>query len=97
MYATMKRLRDALRPSDSDDMWIGPAPSRQRLEERLRGDDEALNLLFEWSMAEYAEYYQRDERLQTALLGQGVIGIEYWTGRTPDSSVMRGGLEAVFG
>ncbi len=31
------------------------------------------------------------------LVGQGVIGIEYWTGKTPDASVMRGGLEAVFG
>jgi shikimate dehydrogenase len=31
------------------------------------------------------------------LVGQGVIGIEYWTDRTPDPSVMRGGLEAVFG
>ena len=30
------------------------------------------------------------------LVGQGVIGIEYWTGRTPDASVMRAGLEAVF-
>lgn len=31
------------------------------------------------------------------LVGQGVIGIEYWTGRTPEASVMRAGLEAVFG
>lgn len=31
------------------------------------------------------------------LVGQGVIGIEYWTGQTPDPSVMRAGLEAVFG
>jgi len=31
------------------------------------------------------------------LVGQGLIGIEYWTGRTPDASVMRAGLEAVFG
>lgn len=30
------------------------------------------------------------------LVGQGVIGIEYWTGRIPDASVMRAGLEAVF-
>ena len=30
------------------------------------------------------------------LVGQGVIGIEYWTGRMPDASVMRAGLEAVF-
>lgn len=31
------------------------------------------------------------------LVGQGVIGIEYWTGKTPDASVMRRGLEEVFG
>ena len=30
------------------------------------------------------------------LVGQGVIGIEYWTGRMPNASVMRAGLEAVF-
>ena len=30
------------------------------------------------------------------LVGQGVIGIEYWTGRTPDAAVMRGALEKVF-
>lgn len=31
------------------------------------------------------------------LVAQGVIGIEYWTGRSPDSAVMRRGLEEVFG
>ncbi|MEQ1842626.1 MAG: shikimate dehydrogenase [Verrucomicrobiales bacterium] len=31
------------------------------------------------------------------LVAQGVIGIEYWTGRTPDRKVMRRGLEDVFG
>lgn len=30
------------------------------------------------------------------LVAQGVIGIEYWTGQTPDASVMRHGLEEVF-
>lgn len=30
------------------------------------------------------------------LVSQGVIGIEYWTGRSPDPSVMRRGLEEVF-
>jgi len=30
------------------------------------------------------------------LVAQGVIGIEYWTGRSPDPSVMRAGLEKVF-
>jgi shikimate dehydrogenase len=31
------------------------------------------------------------------LVAQGVIGIEFWTGQSPDAGVMRGGLEAVFG
>jgi shikimate dehydrogenase len=31
------------------------------------------------------------------LVAQGVIGIEFWTGRTPDPAVMRRGLEEVFG
>lgn len=30
------------------------------------------------------------------LVGQGVIGIEYWTGKTPDPAVMRRALEEVF-
>lgn len=30
------------------------------------------------------------------LVGQGVIGIEYWTGKTPDAAVMRRALEEVF-
>ncbi len=30
------------------------------------------------------------------LVGQGVIGIEYWTGKTPDAAVMRRALEQVF-
>jgi len=31
------------------------------------------------------------------LVAQGVIGIEYWTGRSPNPAVMRSGLEEVFG
>lgn len=31
------------------------------------------------------------------LVAQGVIGIEYWTGKSPDPAVMRKGLEDVFG
>lgn len=30
------------------------------------------------------------------LVGQGVIGIEYWSGQTPDAKVMRAALEEVF-
>src|SRR5579872_3743811 len=56
------------------DTWIGPAPTREEIEERLGGDDEARSLLLDWSMAEFVERYLRDERLQVAYLGQGVIG-----------------------
>ena len=69
-----RRLRDALRPAGDGDLWIGRAPSRDELERRLGGDDEARKLLFEWSMVECVEHYLSDERLQSAYLGQGVIG-----------------------
>ena len=74
MHDLMRRCRDALRPAGEGDLWIGRPPSREQIEERLRGDQEAINLLFDWSMVEYAERYLKDERLQMAVLGQGVIG-----------------------
>lgn len=70
----VRRLRDALRPSDDRDFWIGEAPSREEIEDRLGNDAEARALLFEWSMAEFVERYLEDERLQYGYLGQGVIG-----------------------
>jgi phytoene dehydrogenase-like protein len=74
MNDVVLRLRDALRPAGAGDMWIGEAPTREQIEEKLGNDDEARALLFEWSMAEFVERYLRDERLQIAYLGQGVIG-----------------------
>jgi phytoene dehydrogenase-like protein len=75
MNDVITRLRDALRPdSNAHDLWIGDAPTREHLEELLVNDSEAHSLLFEWSMAEFVERYLSDERLQTAYLGQGVIG-----------------------
>jgi phytoene dehydrogenase-like protein len=74
MCAVIRRLRDALRPAGEDDLWIGDAPTREQIEERLGSDSDARALLFEWSMAEFVERYLRDERLQVAYLGQGVIG-----------------------
>ncbi|HSB62004.1 MAG TPA: NAD(P)/FAD-dependent oxidoreductase, partial [Vicinamibacteria bacterium] len=68
------RVRDALRPLDGRDVWIGPPPAREALEDRVGGDREAVGLLFEWSMQELVERYFQDERLQMAYLGQGVIG-----------------------
>lgn len=72
--AVKARLRDALRPAGSGDMWIGRAPTMDEIEDRLGGDHEARHMLFEWSMVECVENYFQDERLQMAYLGQGVIG-----------------------
>jgi phytoene dehydrogenase-like protein len=69
-----QRLRDALRPEGDRDLWIGRAPSRAQLERRLDHDAEARKMLFEWSMVECVEHFMSDERLQSAYLGQGVIG-----------------------
>ncbi|MDQ2844495.1 MAG: NAD(P)/FAD-dependent oxidoreductase [Acidobacteriota bacterium] len=74
MSDVIRRTRDAIRPANEHDAWIGEAPSREQLEDRLGNDAEARGLLFKWSMAEFVERYLRDERLQIAYLGQGVIG-----------------------
>lgn len=74
MGHVIRRLRDALRPADEGDVWIGDAPTREQIEDRLGNDDEARALLFRWSMAEFVEHYVKNERLQSAYLGQGVIG-----------------------
>jgi phytoene dehydrogenase-like protein len=74
MSSVIRRVRDAIRPADETDMWIGDAPTREQIEDRLGDDEEARGLLFEWSMAEMVERYLQDERLQIGYLGQGVIG-----------------------
>ncbi len=74
MSAVVARLRRALRPPDDRDVWIGTPPTRDELDARIGNDPEARALLFDWSMAEFVEHYLTDERLQIALMGQGVIG-----------------------
>lgn len=74
MNDLLRRLRDAIRPDGPDDLWLNNAPTLQDYEDRLGNDEEARNLLFNWSMAEFVEHYLQDERLQVAYLGQGVIG-----------------------
>jgi phytoene dehydrogenase-like protein len=74
MSDVISRLRDALRPADDRDMWIGDSPTHEEIEGRLGADQEAKHVLFDWSMAEFVERYLTDERLQIAYLGQGVIG-----------------------
>ena len=61
-------------PPAGGDLWVGKAPTIEEIDERLGGDHEARQLLFEWSMVECVENYFQDERLQMAYLGQGVIG-----------------------
>ena len=74
MSDVIRRLRNALRPDGDGDSWIGESPTREEIEQRLGGDQEARNVLFNWSMAEFVEHYIEDENLQVAYLGQGVIG-----------------------
>jgi phytoene dehydrogenase-like protein len=74
MNDVIRRLRDTLRPEGDQDAWIGDAPTAEEIDRRLGTDDEAKHLLYDWSMAEFVERYLRDERLQSAYLGQGVIG-----------------------
>jgi phytoene dehydrogenase-like protein len=74
MTAVIRRLRDALRPAGNGDVWIGDAPSPEKIDARLGSDEEARQVLLHWSMAEFVERYLDDPRLQSAYLGQGVIG-----------------------
>jgi phytoene dehydrogenase-like protein len=74
MNNVVRRLRDALRPNNESDFWIGEPPTREEIEDRIGKDKEASALLFDWSMAQFVEHYLTDERLQEAYLGQGVIG-----------------------
>ena len=66
-----QRLRDALRPEGDGDLWIGRAPSRDELEHRLAGDDEARKMLFEWSMVECLEHFIERRAPAVGLPGPG--------------------------
>jgi phytoene dehydrogenase-like protein len=67
------RLRHLLREGERD-TWVGDAPDRPELEELLGHDPEAIEVVFEASIAEVVERHVGDERLRTALHGQGIIG-----------------------
>jgi len=70
------RIRTVLRGDgrEGNDTWLGDAPDRGRLDELFAGDPEARAVVLEASIADVVERYVRDERLRTALHGQGVIG-----------------------
>ena len=77
MNDVVRRLRDSVRPATdhyTHDLWVGDSPSPEQLDDRIGNDEEARSLLFDWSMAEFVSRYITNERLQSAYLGQGVIG-----------------------
>ena len=67
------RIRRVLRGGDRD-LWVGDAPDRAAIEEMFGGDREAVEVLFDEPIASVVERYVADERLRTALHGQGLIG-----------------------
>jgi len=72
--ALFDRIREGLRRGPLGDTWEGDSPSRADVEAVFADDAEAREVLLEASIADVVERHVRDERLRTALHGQGVIG-----------------------
>ncbi len=66
-------VRRKLRQGERD-TWVGEAPTRAEIEELLGSDRTMIDLLFEASIADVLDDHLSDERLKTALFGQGIIG-----------------------
>jgi phytoene dehydrogenase-like protein len=72
--ALFARIRARLRQGPRGDVWLGDAPDRAELEVLFAGDRDALDVVSGASIADVVERHVRDERLRSALHGQGVIG-----------------------
>jgi phytoene dehydrogenase-like protein len=80
-------VRRRLRSGESD-TWVGDSPTREELEELVGGDQTMIDLLFEASIADVLDDHISDERLKTALFGQGIIGT--WGGpREPGTASIK--------
>ena len=66
-------VRRKLRQGERD-TWVGEAPTRAEIEELLGSDRTMIDLVFEASIADVLDDHLSDERLKTALFGQGIIG-----------------------
>jgi phytoene dehydrogenase-like protein len=66
-------VRRRLRKGERD-TWVGDSPSRDEIEALVDGSQEMIDLLFEASIADVLDEHISDERLKTALFGQGIIG-----------------------
>ncbi|HEV3353145.1 MAG TPA: NAD(P)/FAD-dependent oxidoreductase [Acidimicrobiales bacterium] len=67
------RIRRALRHGTRD-TWVGEAPTRDEIEALLDDDPELIDVVFHASIADVVERHVTDERMRTALHGQGCIG-----------------------
>ena len=65
-------VRVKLRKGERD-TWVGDSPTRPEIEAIL-GSQEMIDLVFDASIADVLDSYITDERLKTALFGQGIIG-----------------------
>jgi len=72
--ALFARIRERLRHGPRGDVWLGDAPDRAALDELFAEDREARAVVLGEPIADVVERHVRDERLRTALHGQGVIG-----------------------
>jgi phytoene dehydrogenase-like protein len=80
-------VRRRLRKGDRD-TWVGDSPTREEIEELVGGDRTMIDLLFEASIADVLDDHISDERLKTALFGQGIIGT--WGGpREPGTASIK--------
>ncbi len=67
------RVRVLLRKGERD-TWVGDTPTRPEIEAILGHDQEMIDLVFKDSIADVLDRYIDNEKLRTALYGQGVIG-----------------------
>jgi phytoene dehydrogenase-like protein len=65
-------IRRRLRTGERD-TWLGGTPTRDEIEELLKGEREMIDIVFSASIAEVLDDYMSDQRLKDALFGQGVI------------------------
>ena len=80
-------VRRRLRKGERD-TWVGDAPTRAEIEELLEGEQAMIDLAFEASIADVLDDHLSDERLKTALFGQGIIGT--WGGpREPGTASIK--------
>jgi phytoene dehydrogenase-like protein len=73
-HALFRRIRETLRHGRLGDTWLGDAPDRAALHELFGADTEALDVVLGTPIADVVERYVKDERLQSALHVEGLIG-----------------------